>query len=165
MKSFFSMHRFNHDVVAQVGQGARVARQRNTRTSKGFTLIELMIVVAIVAILTAIAYPSYTHYIIKTRRSAAKACLSEYANYMERYYTTNLTYTGAVNQVFDCESTAQTGNYYTWSDPTIPAGGSAYTLSAVPTGAQNDTECGTLSLDWTGKRGATGGTLGPASCW
>ena len=55
---------------------ARVVR------SRGFTLIELMIVVAIIAILAAIAYPTYTNYITKTRRNAATACLSEYANYM-----------------------------------------------------------------------------------
>jgi type IV pilus assembly protein PilE len=137
----------------------------------GFTLIELMIVVAIIAILAAIAYPSYTHYIIKTRRTAAKACLSEYANYMERYYTTNLAYdtSSATPTVangdpgLDCESAAQTGNYYTWGAPTNLTP-STYTISAVPKPAQPDTECGTLTLDQTGTHGASG-TLGPAGCW
>ena len=57
---------------------------------QGFTLIELMIVVAIIAIIAAIAYPSYINSVVKTKRAAAEGCVSEYANYMERYYTTNL---------------------------------------------------------------------------
>ena len=133
----------------------------------GFTLIELMIVVAIVAILAAIAYPSYTHYIIKTRRAAAEGCLSEYANYMERYYTTNLRYDTSTDTppvanelpALDCASTAQTGNYYSYTFGNLTA--SDYTINAAPTGAQvADTECGTLSLD-------QGGTRTPAdtSCW
>jgi type IV pilus assembly protein PilE len=133
------------------------------RLFRGFTLIELLIVVAIVAILTAIAYPSYTHYIIKTRRTAAKSCLSEYANFMERYYTTKLTYAGATDPGLDCESTAQTGNYYAWGKPSNLAA-ATYTLTATPTASQNDTECGALSLTQTGQRGATG-TLGTAGCW
>jgi type IV pilus assembly protein PilE len=128
-------------------------------SARGFTLIELMIVVAIVAILAAIAYPSYTQHIIKTRRTAAKACLSEYANYMERYYTTNLNYTGAGNPGLDCEGAAQTGNYYTWAPPGDLTA-STYTISAAPKATQPDTECGTLTLDQSGKRGAN-----VASCW
>ncbi|WP_449428015.1 type IV pilin protein [Rhodanobacter umsongensis] len=128
-------------------------------SARGFTLIELMIVVAIVAILAAIAYPSYTQHVIKTRRTAAKACLSEYANYMERYYTTNLSYLGAGNPGLGCEGTAQTGNYYTWTPPgNLTA--STYTISAAPKATQTDTECGTLTLDQSGARGAN-----VASCW
>lgn len=163
MKSLLSMQRFNHAVTVLAGREARQVRAYRHCQSKGFTLVELMIVVAIVAILTAIAYPSYTHYIIKTRRSAAKACLSEYANYMERYYTTNLTYVGATDQAPDCETAAQTGTYYSYGNPTVPDA-SHYTITAAPTASQNDTECGTLSLNQAGTRSATG-TLGAAGCW
>lgn len=129
------------------------------RFKAGFTLIELMIVVAIVAILAAIAYPSYTHYIIKTRRSAAKACLSEYANYMERFYTTNLTYVAAPNPGLDCESAAQTGNYYGYVSSNLAAG--TYTLTATPQGAQTaDTECGALGINQAGAR-----TASATTCW
>src|SRR5699024_2653897 len=103
---------------------------------RGFTLLELMIVVAIVAILASIAYPSYTHYIVKTHRSAAEACLSEYANYMERFYTTNLSYsTDSDGNAIDsptlgCASAGQTGDNYSYQLANSTA--STYTLTATP---------------------------------
>lgn len=129
----------------------------------GFTLIELMIVVAIVAILAAIAYPSYSAYVIKTHRAAATGCLSEYANYMERYYTTNLRYdlvpsTLVANAlpVLDCADGAR--YVYTFASP-VEAG--KYKIQATPVIA--DPKCGVLSLDQTGKRDSASGTV--AQCW
>ncbi|WP_343160911.1 type IV pilin protein [Dyella sp. S184] len=136
----------------------------------GFTLIEMMIVVAIIAILAAIAYPAYTHYIIKTRRAAATACVSEYANYMERYYTTNMAYDKAVtdndntvnNELpdLDCKSAQQTGNYYDYDFGTPTA--STYTITATPKGLQATDACGALTLDQTGARGPAASV---ANCW
>lgn len=130
-----------------------------------------MIVVAIVAILAAIAYPSYTRYIIKTRRTAAEGCVMQYSNYMERYYTTNLSYdkdpAGTDNPVpvLDCASAQQTGAYYSYTDPPPTMAETTYSITAKPQGPQTaDTMCGTLSIDQTGKRGATG-TDGVAGCW
>lgn len=65
------------------------------RTSAGFTLIELMIAVAIIAILAAIAIPSYQNYMTQTRRTEAQAALMAFAQAMERFYTQNNTYIGA----------------------------------------------------------------------
>lgn len=153
-----------------VRQGASRWHANQFVRSKGFTLLELMIVVAIVAILAAIAYPSYTHYIVKTHRSAAEACLSEYANYMERFYTTNLSYStdadgNAINvPTLGCASAGQTGDNYGYQLANSAA--STYTLTATPSGAQaaRDTKCGTLSLDQTGLRGKSGtGTV--EECW
>ena len=139
----------------------------------GFTLIELMIVVAIIAILAAIAYPSYINYITKTHRVAAEGCLSEYANYMERYYTTNLRYdqdtsaTPVPNSLpmFDCATPQQTGANYSYKFAALPTQ-TAYTIQAVPINAQltRDTQCGTLSLNQTGARTESGtGTVD--QCW
>lgn len=133
----------------------------NRCSAWGFSLIELMIVVAIVAILAAIAYPSYTHYVIKTRRVAGAACVSEIANYMERYYTTNMRYdqdaAAVANGVpnLDCSSPAQTGNNYAYT--LNPMSANAYTVIATPQGPQvADTDCGVLTLDQAGKRTKSG---------
>ncbi len=154
--------------VASAGSAA-------TRRSGGFTLMELMITVVIIAILAAIAWPIYSKYITKTRRVAAEGCLSEYANYMERYYTTHLRYNndGASTPVpntkalanLDCSGNAQTGRFYTYDFPATSLSVSSYSVTATPQGIQstNDTKCGMLSLDEKGARSADG--TDPGSCW
>ena len=154
--------------------GVKTFRSVRVWRGTGFTLIELMIVVAVIAILAAIAYPSYVSYITKTNRKAAEGCLSEYANYMERYYTTNLRYDTSsatptvandiTKLVFDCSSPQQTGLNYKYTAPTLKP--SAFVLQATPQGAQatRDTQCGTLTLDQAGTR-LDSGTGTVASCW
>ncbi len=132
------------------------------KKTAGFTLIEVMIVVVIVGILAAIAYPSYINHVTRTYRDAGKACMAEYAQYMERYYTTNLSYDIAEDEVpiLNCTSDGNLDARYTITLDDLTRG--AYTVVGTPIGAQlaNDTKCGTLTLKHTGSK-----TASDASCW
>lgn len=132
--------------------------------TRGFTLIELMITVAVIGILAAIAYPSYLESVMKSRRADAKSALLDAAQSMEKYYTENSKYTGAaVGTVFPASST---DGYYTLSF-SVAASAAAYTLQAAPTtnGHQNNDKCGNFTLSSIGVKGVNGGTLGVADCW
>jgi type IV pilus assembly protein PilE len=128
----------------------------------GFSLMELMVAVAIVAIIGAIAFPSYLGYMNQTRRSDGQTALLDLSNRMERYFTNNNTYVGATLATLGANATSPEG-FYTVSISN--AGATTYTLQAVPQGAQTgDTTCGTLSIDQVGQKGETGtGTV--QDCW
>lgn len=123
----------------------------------GFTLIEMMIVVAIIGILAAIAYPSYTKYVKRTQRAAAVEQMGEVAQAAERYYTRNSgKYTDFAPSVAN--------SYYTFNFATPSA--STWTLSATPragTLMAGDT-CGTFTLTNTGLR-TVSGTDSVTTCW
>lgn len=138
-----------------------IAYKENHRTfiqieQKGFTLIELMIVVVIIGVLAAIAYPSYLNYLQKARRTDAQTALIELAEYMERFYTTNGTYVGAALP-FTASPKDDATKYYTLSLSAQAANN--YTLSGVPTGTQATDSCGTLTFSNTGAKTPTTG------CW
>ncbi len=139
-----------------------------TTTEHGFTLIELMVVVAIVAILASIGYPSYQEQMQKTRRADCKGVLMEAANALERFYTSNGTYTGAAaggNYPDRCPIDGSVG-YYNVS-ATIPVAGTSYTLTATRTGAQSSDKCGSLTLTNTGARNISSADSGITAdmCW
>jgi type IV pilus assembly protein PilE len=130
---------------------------------KGFTLLELMITVAVVGILAAIAYANYSEQVTKSRRSAGATCLEQAAQYMERYYTTNMTYIGADAALPQCDT--ETSPFYQ-VEPAGAITARAYTLQAVPQDVQatRDTKCGTLSVNQAGSREITG-TADVTECW
>ena len=140
-----------------------------TRTrTRGFSLIELMIVVVIAAVLATVAYPSYVQHIQKTRRVMAQGCLLELGQWMERHYTQNLA-TGYANATLPSTQCRNDLNgLYTFgfadSQPTT----STYTLNATATGAQlGDSGCRILGLTQTGARSAVNasGQNNTAACW
>lgn len=145
-------------MATQLLVGRGVERNCAARQA-GFTLVELMIVVAILGILAGIAYASYAQSVIKSRRSAAAACLQERAQLMERYYTTKLTYVGA-SAPAACDGLSR---FYTVQFNGTPTA-KTFAITAVPSSLQNDSKCGTLSIDQKGGRGASG-TDGANGCW
>ena len=126
----------------------------------GFTLIEIMIVVAIVGILSSIAYPSYTEYVRKGHRASAKAALLQAAQWMERAATATGTYPATAS--FPANLKTVEGDRYTVSVNTAN-NGSSYTLTATPKGAQSGDKCGNFTLTNTGSRGVSSGTV--PDCW
>ncbi len=140
-------------VHAQPGRGGAPS------AAAGFTLVELMIVVAVIAILSAIVYPNYREYVVKARRTAAAGCLQQHAQTMERFHTTNLTYVGA-----PAPTCPDMTDFYTVSFQGGAATARAYTLQAVPTSSQKDTKCGTLTINAQGVR-TESGTATATECW
>ena len=125
--------------------------------SLGFTLIEVMIVVAIIGILAAIGYPSYQNQVQKTRRADAKAALMELAQGAERYYTQNGDYDGYVPP-FDESPRDSSNKFY---DLVFDPDDQAFALSAEPKNGQEDDGCGILTINQIGTKGSDDNE----NCW
>lgn len=132
------------------------------KNNKGFTLIELMIVVAIIGILAAVGYPAYTNAVKKGNRADAIDSLLSLAGRMEEYYLNNDTYAGTT---VNAAGTGTVGSNKTSDDlytmSITSATAFAYTLTASPKSA--DAECGNLTLNSLGQKGASAGTVD--ACW
>lgn len=147
-------------------------KQTNSRADKvsGFTLIELMITVAIVATLAMVALPAYNSQIRKSRRTDAKTALLDLAGREERLYSTTNAYSdtpsvlgyGAANSTFPMSVGS---GYYQVS---VNANAGTFTLTATPIGSQvQDTACTQLIVDQTGKQSSvdSSGTDTTSTCW
>lgn len=149
------------------------ARQR------GFTLIELMITVAVVGILAAVAYPSYTQYIVRANRSAAQSFMFSVNNKQEQYMLDSRSYAGGATALADLSLTVpvEVSSKYTISvactmptavgNCTALAGAPTYLITGTPIGVQlrNDTKCGTLTLSNLGVKTESGTAASFSDCW
>lgn len=134
-----------------------------SRQIQGFTLIEMMIVVAIIGILAAVAYPSYAEYVKRGNRSEGQALLSDIAAAQERYYSQNNRYITATGDIAKLNtSTTSTTSKYTLAVSSVASDG-GYTLTATP--QFSDTDCGNLTLNALGARGRTGTKKTRDECW
>lgn len=136
----------------------------------GFSLIELMVAVAIVGFLAAVAYPSYTGFVREARRGEAMKELYKYANLQEQFFLDNNTYTatiGALEGTTDTTFTTESGLYsISAAAPTT----STFTLTATPVSSASqadDSDCQSFTINQAGTRTAanSGGTDTTTTCW
>ncbi|MCL1079321.1 type IV pilin protein [Parashewanella spongiae] len=141
------------------------------RFIKGFSLIEVMIVVAIVGILASISYPSYTRYVAQGARADALAALVEIANLEEQYYLDHRTYTSNMLQLGLNADPFEVENGFYDVDAVIDAANRTFTITATAKGVQatRDSDCAMITLTSAGVKGSANSAIpaeqGGEACW
>lgn len=135
------------------------------KKSNGFTLIEVLITVAIIGIIAAVALPAFTGYMVKGRRADAITTLTELAGDQFRYFSENNTYATKLTDLgYSADTVATDNGFYNVSVTSGSA--NAYLITAVPLGVQaaKDTDCVNLTINSIGTKGVSG-TGSVTDCW
>ncbi|WP_024330092.1 type IV pilin protein [Thioalkalivibrio sp. ALR17-21] len=132
------------------------------RRNEGFTLIELMIVIAILAIIVSIGYPAYLNHVDNSWRAKATGCLAELAQAMERERTSTMSYPGSLPNR-GCRSEIEDEGRYTFERVDAQSDDTSFLIRANAQGRQANDGCGNLSLDHTGDRATQNGSV--SQCW
>ena len=126
------------------------------RKQFGFTLMEMMITIVILGVLVGIAFPAYKSQMSSARRALAASCVAEYAQFMERNFSTNMTYAtnnGAAVALPALNCRSDLTGYYNFD---LLKDASTFTVKATPTGTQSGDVCGTLTINQLSDRTANG---------
>lgn len=146
---------------------------RNTsmqhKSIRGFTLIELMIVVAIIGIITSIALPSYREFINRSRRAEAQSILMASSQWMERFYSENYRYDQNAAGTGTNDATQFPARFSTSPEPghgaaqytiNLVVARNQYTITATRVGAMVNDRCGDFTIDQLGRKSIAAGTWG-----
>lgn len=138
---------------------------KRTNQARGFSLIELLIVITVVGLLLAVALPSYTRYVLRSHRSSAVTGVLDLASRQARYYTTNNTYTTSMTALgYPADPMPLTDSSNRYYDLSVQsASATAFTIKAAPYGAQTKDTCGTYTVTDLGVKSVSFGSLG--DCW
>ena len=136
--------------------------------TRGFTLIEILIVVAILGVLTAIALPAYQDNVLRSHRAEAKGELMQVASNLERYFSSNNTYLEDATPLVSpgsADTLDTTNGYYEIEVTDDPCNDISlcFTATATAQGDQTNDACQTFTITSTGVRGATGASV--EECW
>ena len=148
--------------------------QRTNTGQQGVSLLELLIVVAIVGIISAFAYPSYTQYVVATKRTVATTALLQVADRQQQFFMDNKSYSNDMTQLGfaanplvvaddgDPAAAGDAGAVYSISLTNVAT--TTFTITAAPLHGQlsRDTDCGNLTLN---QAGARGNSAGGDDCW
>lgn len=147
----------------------RGKRPRFPAAVRGFTLIEVIVVVAIIGILAAIAVPSYNEYVRRGQRAEARTVLLEAAQFMQRFYSAHDRYDetrdGIEVALPEALRKAPANGTARYAISLSAVSTTAYTLQAAPSGSMTGDKCGTFTLTSVGRKDVDGATASAAECW